>query len=449
MLGSFWGGAQEEGSPIQQRVAVLHSFWQEFDAIHARQQTGMSSLWGLVDDLGFMLRSRSDLDSTFRPGLYRELLSPDMLAAIDRLWGTRMLPRWPERIVSDPSPHHLMAEAFGPALTFWHGCALTSWFICEGPYSRTDLAGLISYHNRELEELEQLGCSVNPSLFSDLLKAEQLLGPPAPVTKNVSQVPAMEGVTVTVEMAMGTRRDGFHQLRDVITRYRRAWSDAYLDQYLRARWELQLQEVATEYRRSLEERGRPPTLKQFARKAASATNRWFGGDVGDLYTSIGEKAPVDPERSHEMPEDPVNFSWAVFRAMGGESPPAAPESGGRSEPSQPVDTGRYWNLVRLAEESPRYVQLEEALGRPPELREFGKRKFELPGSSLASDIEAAWTIYQEAIAKAKLMPASSSAARQMSFDQGEIALTQPLESDRGPSLDHEKPAFWKRLFRRT
>ena len=127
ILAAFWGTGSET-SPIEERISTLREFWWEFDAIHARQLSGDRPLWGLVDE-GIVLGSAQPYNS----GMYRTLLPASLTDRIDQLWATSMLRRWPDRIVNTIAPHKEMAEAFGPALKFWHGCALTAWFVCEGP----------------------------------------------------------------------------------------------------------------------------------------------------------------------------------------------------------------------------------------------------------------------------------------------------------------------------
>jgi hypothetical protein len=400
MLATYWGDEQVM-SPVEQRVDALRWVWKEFDEIHARQQSGMKSLWGFVDDTGFTLHSMDDASTPHQPGLYKQLLSPDLLGLITRLWGTIMLSRWPERIVSEPAPYRLMAEAFGPALKFWHGCALTTWFICEGPSSRTDLTGLAEYYQREIAELDSMECPIDPSLFRELVQTESLLGTPEPLTTNLSNVD-VGGMTLTFEMSRGTRRDGFERLRDIVTRYRRSWSAKYLEQYLRACWEVELRGTATAYSQLLEEKGRPPTLKQFARHATVATNHWFGGNVSGLYAAIGEKIPQRPQRIAIMPNDPEDFAWSVFERLGGKPFTRKTIVESQEEVDQQAkEQQRNGNLLRLSELSVSYVQLEEALGRPPTLREFGQTRFQWPSSVLAKDMDAAWLIYKDSIDMAK------------------------------------------------
>ena len=59
---------------------------------------------------------------------------------------------------------------------FGNGVSLNAWFLCEGPYSRTDLPGLTEYYRRQLDNLQSLGTPVDNQLFSDLLKGGEKLG---------------------------------------------------------------------------------------------------------------------------------------------------------------------------------------------------------------------------------------------------------------------------------
>jgi len=454
MLATYWGDEQVM-SPVEQRVDALRRFWKEFDEIHAHQQSGMKPLWGFVDDTGFTLNQTDDASTPHQPGLYKQLVSIDLLGLITRLWGTVMLPRWPERIVSEPAPHRLMAEAFGPALKFWHGCALTTWFICEGPSSRTDLTGLAEYYQREIAELDTMGCPIDPSLFRELVQAESLLGTPEPLTTSLSNEDVGD-ITLTFQISRGTRRDGFECLRDIVTRYRRSWSSEYLGQYLRARWEAELRGTATAYSRILEEKGRAPTLKQFARHATVATNHWFGGNVSGLYAAIGEKIPQRPQRIAMLPDDPEDFAWSVFEHFGGKPFTRKTIVESRDEADQHAkEQQQYGNLLRLSELSVYYVQLEEALGRPPTLREFGQAGFQWPSSVLAEDMDAAWLIYKDAIVMAKrAMKENPRSGVEYLSPQHIIMPTLEEKPDQisEPTTEavfrKERRSLWKRLFGR-
>jgi hypothetical protein len=211
-----------------------------------------------------------DENSPWQPGLYFELLSPKLIAEIERLWGTVMLTKWPDRIVSEPFPHYLMAQTFGPALNFWHGCALTAWFLCEGPSSRTDMVGLAHYYRREIAALKEMGTPIDDQLFEELIVAEKRLGPSEPIERQSSSVSTDYGITITTSLTSGSRRAGFETLREIITRYRGAWANQYLGQYLRVRWETEINAAAKSFSLLLSDKGgKAPTLKQFANQLRS------------------------------------------------------------------------------------------------------------------------------------------------------------------------------------
>lgn len=401
MLAAFWQQS-DHASPVEQRVDVLKRFWAEFDGLHARQASGMRSLWGLVQEHSYVhprLDGGADSaegdddgqgDGVFAPRLYEELLSPELNADIERLWGTAVLPRWPDRLVTEPAPHARLSDAFGPALRFWEGAALTAWFLCEGPYSRTDIDGLANYHHRELETLNELGCPVGGELFRELREAEQRYGAPEHGT----------GLTITISISLFGDDDRekephvrFEQLRDIITRHRRAWAEQYLDRYLRSRWELELRAAAEDYHRHAAEKGKPPTLKQFAKLAAPEANQWFGGDLTGIYGALGLRAPAAPTRAPRLvPRDPDGFATRLYERLRGEPyrlPPSWKEDGSERE--------RHNNFTALAGMCVEYLQLEEALGESPELKVFGRQKFTYRSSVLSDDPEEAWRLYSRAV----------------------------------------------------
>lgn len=444
VLASFWG-TSSDASPIAARCDTLRTFWQQFDEIHARQVPGNPPLWGLIEDSGVNLNTAGP----YQPGLYRTLLSKDLLANMDRLWGTVMLPRWPERIVSALSPNGQMADAFGPALKFWHGCALTAWFICEGPYSRTDLRGLANYYQAELRTLERLGCPIDSTLFTDLMRAEAELGPPEPLFNPAAstQQAIAPGINLTVQMSSGTRRTGFQLLRDIISRHRQVWSARFLEPYLRGQWETEIREAAQAFNLLTERRGKPPTLKQFARHATVATNHWFGGDISSLYRMIGEKVPNEPQRHILLPGDRYEFAQSVFQAL------AIHANAPVIAPGDPEDRPN-WNLMQLAEQSLSYTQLQEALDRPPTLTEFGRNKFSAGSSTLDIEIEAAWSRYQNAVALAlrKIDDGTNAHPLGDEMASAQIANSAPYgikdTKTAGPVTRNERRSLWDRVFRR-
>jgi hypothetical protein len=462
-LSTYWAtaGSRAAGStsPVEERVGALKMFWPHFDEIHSRQTPGMRSLWGLVEE-GRHVQIRWDGPDVYNPRLYGRLLPSELVGEIERLWASTMLPRWPDRIVSEISPHGLMAETFGAALRFWQGSALTAWFVCEGPMSRTDMAGLANYHQDTLAELEGLDCPIDAALFGELREAETRLGPPEPLEDEESSVEVAPGIRVEMSMSTGFRRSGFERLRDIITRHRRAWADRYLDAYLRARWESEIREAARLHSQAIANKGKPPTPKQFARHAVTATNHWFGGDLSAFYAAIGEKSAVHPVPVSLMPADRMGFARRVFEHLGGRPFERQVLVSSREEGrAQAEEQDKHTKLVWLAEESPRFIQLEEALGRTPQMKEFGTSGFEYRSAVLSQDPEQAWGQYA-AVVKAVRESATGAPQMPASMDSMPAAIpTSPTQqvatadSPPRPRPDHppeERPERrpWRRRFPR-
>ncbi len=417
---SLFGG---ETSPVERRLSTLTGYWKAFDLLHARQESGMESLWGLLeDDPGFVLFRAEDDDSPHREGLYRSALPGDLLDEIDELWGSAMSPREPARIVTEPFPHVRLAETFGPALRFWHGCALTAWFLCEGPYSRTDMAGLEEYHGRALAELEDLGVPVDRGLFAELAAAEVRLGEPQPTHTETREVEIKPGLVFETSFGYGSRKEGFKDLRNVVTKYRRAWAEEHLQNYLGKRAEIDVREAARIFHvKSAERGGKTPTPKQFARTAAVPTDRWFGGDVAALYQAFGERSPVSPVRVRVVPKDVESFVVRVYVALDGVKVSSSPEGfdqTSREKHNREISDNH--NKAELANKSLEYLHLEEALGRSPTLKEFGKGGFAYRAAEagLGAEAEVAWTRYERIVRDA--LAGSGSAPRD--YDKQERAI---------------------------
>lgn len=390
MLAAFLGGPTSL-SPVEERVAALRNWWTAFDQAHAAQRPGMRSLWGLVDD---SIMAFVPDDHGFTQQLYRQVLPAAVNEQVDRLWQSVTLQRHAKSIVSNPQPHQLMAETLGPALEFWHGVALTAWFVCEGPYSRAPLSGVADYYSRPLAALRDTGCPVSPDLFEELRTAERHLGPEEAIVKRRSELPVDTDVgsfSLTMSYSSGSRREGFERVRDIVTRHRRAWAEQYLDTYLEQRWRTALEDVARAHHRHVAAKSRPPTLIQFAQFATTTANQWTGGDLGALYTAIGEPAPTQQERPARLLPggDGHDFARRVYTALGG----IAVDDDLRM--NQPEEAGRQWQLSCLAVESLRYVQLHEALGQPPTPKQFGSTRLALvwPGGEAEG-----WPVFQHTLA---------------------------------------------------
>ncbi|MEU4110876.1 TerD family protein [Streptomyces sp. NPDC027717] len=387
MLAAFLGGGSSM-SPVQERAATLGHWWAGFDHAHAVQSRGMPSLWGLVDQ---DLMSVSRTEQGYTPQAYWQRLPSGVLDGVGRLWETVTLPQHPGSIVSNPRPHRTMAEALGPAVEFWHGVGLTAWFVCEGPYSRTTLDRVESYYSRALTALRAAGCPIEVAFFRELCAAEQLLGPEEEITdRQGSTVETPYGeMTITFGMSRGSRREGFERVRDLITRHRRAWAEQHLDAYVEHRWRSELEEVARDHHRFVAAKGRPPTLAQFARFATTAANHWTGGDLEALCTAIGEPAPSPQQRrARLLTEEGYDFAQRVYQELGGKP---VDHDTWRNDPEE---TQRQWRLGRLAAESLRYLQLQEALGQPPTAKQFGAQRLTWPWPGEEAE---GWPILQQVI----------------------------------------------------
>lgn len=408
-------------SPIEERTRILDQFWSIFDAIHARQASGMPSLWGLVDDEGagpLVLRALADTApaavrglatpvDAYRPRLYQTLFPADLLNAIQRLWGTALLPKYPEQIVGEPYAHAVLADTIGPALRFWNGCALTAWFLCEGPYSRTDMAGLAAYHARQLVALDALGTPIHPSLFDELIAAEAHLGPPERVVMAQDTHPVTAGpFSLTVTTYTNGRRPGFERLRDIIARHRQGWSRVYWQTYLHARWEQELRAANQWFSTAVARDGRPPAVRQFAKAAFAPVSHWFGGDISLLYAAIGETSPIQPTiAAPRLPVDPVALAAATLRELYAIFPQIALAAGSIKSQRNELGTGSQGLVItcdRLAEQSLSYAQLWEALDRPPNLKEFGTAKLRAGAETLAIPVETLWESFSSCAQRAIL-----------------------------------------------
>jgi len=392
--------SEDGSSPVEQRVATLERHWQAFDRLHAELRTGEEGLWGLIQEHDYvMANTSSEEDGDYRPRAWERLLSADLNAEIERLWGVGVLARWPEVLVTEPSPHARLAECLGPALRFWQGAALTAWFLCVGPYSRTSLEGLAEYHSRELEALEALGAPVDSRLFSELNAAEERDGVPE----------HGGGISITISVGFGSERQGreqhvsFETLRDIISVHRRRWSELHLGSYLRSAWERDLRELGDAYYRSSAERGKDLTVKQFAKLAGASANRWFGGDLAAVYNVLGLKAPPAPVRTARLvPADPDSFATALYEEMRGIRSALPPSW--KEDPEE----RRQWNdFMNLASQCVKYLQIQEASGAPPTIAQFGRQQFGYRSHVLSEDIEEAWSFYEAAIARVLSAPSSS------------------------------------------
>jgi hypothetical protein len=214
-----------------------------------------------------------------------------------------------------------------------------------------------------------------------------------------------------MRLGMGSRRSGFEKLRDIITSHRREWARQHLASYLRARWEGDLREPARLSAQIIADTGKLPAPKQFAQQAAVATNRWFGGDISAFCAAIAEKSIFRPTYVSLMPADRRGFATKILAAL----QTSLTDSGDQKRTQSAAHRNN--DLERLAEESPRFVQLREALGRPPTLKEFGRFAYWAP--ALAPDVNQAWRTYARVI-EAELNAPAEAASERNSAQQAAI-----------------------------
>lgn len=340
MLAAFWQRT-ELASPVEERVSALQRYWTEFDSVHA-EHTDQPPPRELVQQTRHSWsRNRPADPSTAHRTQFSDQLNLD----VQRLWGTTLMPRWPDRLATEPDPHLVMAETLGPALKLWHELRHTVSYISAGSYFRTDLAGLAAYYEPQLQALASLGCPVDLSLFTNLLSADaQDAGSPS--------------------------RRRFDVFSDIITRHRRSWTSSHYDRYLRERWQGTLRSAAEAYHRKAAQRsGRPPTVKQFAPLAVSAANQWFGGDLAGVYTSLSMEPPMRPTYTQLLYGDPHAFCDRVWNLLNHRRYPD--ELLPWKEENEEVRRG--WNALNyLVREAPAYVQLLEASGATPEPKQLFK-----------------------------------------------------------------------------
>ncbi len=408
-MGLQWVGT-DGASPLELRTATLAAYWEAFDRVHAAQEPGMRPLWGLVAEGSAALdvddESEEKEEEGWRAlrtvGLYEQLLPADVLDAVGRLWGTTVLAKVPERLVTNIDPHVTLAAVFGPALEFWHGVGLTAWFVCEGPYSRTDIDGMEAYYARKLDALEADKAPVDRALFRDLVAAEKTLGRSRPAESSRSDL----GGGLSITFNSGAKRSGFEQLRDVVTTHRRAWAAAYLPAYLESQWRSSVEGASVRFGHLLAERGKAPTLKGFVNaEVVGVAEDWFGGNLANLYTAIGETAPIAPIYERRMPDDVKGFArrlLADLRRLGAHRRDDVRYPDGNLAHDPP----RFWesklrDLVGLAV---RFVQLEEALGRSPTVKELSAATFTYKGDALATTTDEAWGAFTAAIGRARKDP---------------------------------------------
>jgi hypothetical protein len=103
-----------------------------------------------------------------------------------------------------------------------------------------------------------------------------------------------------------------------------------------------------------------------------------------------------------MPADRLAFARSVFETLSGQLFEHQVLGFTREEAHLQMEKQEQYNKLNwLAEESLRFLQLQEALDRPPEIEEFGVSAFANRSAALSSDVEHAWHKYAAVIEAAR------------------------------------------------
>ena len=218
MLASFFGSS-DPTSPVERRVQVLTRLWHEVDALHAAQVPGGRNLWGLVDERDDPFDDRWE---GYEFGLHRELLTPELNHDIKALWGTSVIGRAPDRLVTRVLPHAGAWDAFGPAFQFWHRIGLAAFANTEaGPYPEYGLVDIAENYRAELDAMEALGHPVDRQFFEDLTDAAHRLGEPErdPDDERAIRHEVADGLAfeITVSVSGARPRGGARGLSSCVT----------------------------------------------------------------------------------------------------------------------------------------------------------------------------------------------------------------------------------------
>jgi hypothetical protein len=228
-------------------------------------------------------------------------------------------------------------------------------------------------------------------MFADLRETEKNLTDRPLPAGDTTEHDIGHGLSFSITVSMGpTKKDGFEHLREVVTRYRRAWAEEHLEHYLQARWQQDLRAVGDAYHRHVADKAKPPTLKQFAKLAEQAANHWFGGDLAQLSNALGLVAPDSPKYNRLLPVNRAEFVARVRELLGGQPWGASPEDMDRDERE------RRLRRSELADHAPAAVQIWEATGEPPPLKGASWARYRLE-TAFGADIEAGWEQYLDAI----------------------------------------------------
>jgi hypothetical protein len=403
ILGALFGGG-EAISPIKEREHALRNLWQALDELYARQEPNMlrPDLYPLGEDWGDDLHDDEDalelewetrrfLEDVRAATLAGEALESgsdvvrlpaDVVREIEELFATETIERYPKTLVTALNPWRQARSALGPALAFWHELLLRLWQNFEEDYDSRAVPALGS-HLRDLRRgLSSLGFAVDDAMFVKLIEAEQTLPPPQEIVpdKYSESVQSVMGIEFRMTVSAGPstrRRPGFTTMRDIATAYRRAWANKHLDAYLERLWQNDLHAVAEAINRHHAEKRKPPTARQLSGMAAAAANSWCGGQIGLLCAAIGEKDTIHQTYAAKVPANRRLFLRRLFSLLGGEAVEKIRyrEDDEETQRVKREAAERQRGIGVLTIGALRLLQLEEAIGATPALKQYGTADF--------------------------------------------------------------------------
>lgn len=419
------GGEVE--SPIKERERALRRLWEALDDLHARQEPTLlpPSRYPLAEDWGD--DSAEDADSEFdlswesrtfldelrdvtlageqlRAGSTAVRLPAEVVHEVEDLWGTKTIERYPQAVVTNLQPWTEAQLTLGPALAFWQGLLFSIWSNFEEDYDDRTVGALGAQFRQERRQLAALGFPIDDSLFERLIELEDSLPPPQEVVLSEGSPHEVMGIELRVVMTSGRRRPGFAAMRDLVTEYRRAWANEHLDAYLARLCQDSLRDVADGINRHRAAKTKDPTARQLSGIATETANQWCAGQIGLLCAAIGEQDTLHQAYTPRVPPNRRAFLLRLFAVLGGELIPKIDYAEDDAETQQAKQriADRQRGIGELTIGALRVLQLEEALGTTPTLKQYGTGAFQRYASRVweTGSVEDEWDRYLAAVRQA-------------------------------------------------
>src|SRR5262249_1269356 len=105
--------------PVAERLSAVHVWWEFFHRQLATLNPRTGPLPRLVPNRWQTDDVAAQEEPVPREVAHREILPPDLLERIGRLWGAAVLPREPAVIITQTHPFWRFAEILQPAAQLW------------------------------------------------------------------------------------------------------------------------------------------------------------------------------------------------------------------------------------------------------------------------------------------------------------------------------------------